>query len=539
MKTSLSRTVVSSVLACLLLLLALPFMALPVLAAPQAGVPDIASIDAYISAQMQANHIPGMALGLVHNDQVVHLRGFGRADQSGRVVTPQTPFLIGSLTKSFTAMAIMQLVEAGKIDLDAPVQRYLPWFRVADATASAHITVRQLLNHTSGLPTALNGTQNSGLATMTLEQFVRGMSKVALDRPVGSSFEYANTGYMVLGLIVQTVSGEEYGTFIQQHILAPLHMQHSYVSLQEARQNGMVQGYEWFYGVAFPTDDPDLHIPSLLPAGLLISSAQDMSHYLIAQMNNGRYGSTSVLSPKGIATMHAPAAPEVVEAYGPNTAYGMGWFNGPINGVPAVWHDGITPTSHAFMVIEPQIHWGAILLVNANNFLVNSLTFQHIQAGVAGLLAGHEPPQTSLNLTTLYLIIDGIIVLISALVLWPLLRLPWWYKRFQQRPRHRVLRLALPLARELILPVLILIVPSWPSLLFYYPDIGWWLAGIIALLFITAIIRIVLAFLALRKKSVEVLSTTPSPTQVSRKPSHERGSSAILTIRRLPPQPPV
>ncbi len=202
MKTSLSRTVVSSVLACLLLLLALPFMALPVLAAPQAGVPDIASIDAYISAQMQANHIPGMALGLVHNDQIVHLRGFGTADQSGRVVTPQTPFLIGSLTKSFTAMAIMQLVEAGKIDLDAPVQRYLPWFRVADATASAHITVRQLLNHTSGLPMALNGTQNSGLATMTLEQFVRGMSKVALDRPVGSSFEYANTGYMVLGLFL-------------------------------------------------------------------------------------------------------------------------------------------------------------------------------------------------------------------------------------------------------------------------------------------------------------------------------------------------
>src|SRR2546422_317181 len=161
MKTSLSRTFAGGVLVCLLTLIALPFTALTVSAAPQAGVPDIGSIDAYISAQMQANHIPGMALGLVHNDQVVNLRGFGTADQSGRVVTPQTPFLIGSLTKSFTAMAIIQLVEAGKIDLDAPVQRYLPWFRVANATASAHITVRQLLNHTSGLPTALNGIQNS------------------------------------------------------------------------------------------------------------------------------------------------------------------------------------------------------------------------------------------------------------------------------------------------------------------------------------------------------------------------------------------
>lgn len=493
-------------------LLALPFTALPVVASSSAdGAPDIAKIDAFVQTEMQANHIPGMALGIVHNDQVVNLRGFGTADQSGRVVTPQTPFLIGSLTKSFTALAIMQLVESGKIALDTPVQRYLPWFRVADAPASAHITIRQLLNHTSGLPAALNGTQTAGLATMTLEQFVRSMSTVALDRPVGSSFEYANSGYMVLGLLVQAISGEEYGTYIQRHIITPLHMQHSYVSLQDARQNGMAQGYEWFYGVSFPTDDADLHIPSLLPAGLLISSAEDMSHYLIAQMNNGHYGSTSVLSPKGIAIMHAPAIPEAVEAYGPNTAYGMGWFNGPINGVPAIWHDGITPTSHTFMVIEPQSRWGAILLVNANNFLVNNLTFQHIQAGVADLLAGNEPAPASLNLFTLYLIIDGVIVLISALVLWPLVRLPWWYKLFQQRPRHRVLRLALPLAREIILPVLILIIPSWPGILFYYPDIAWWLAGISMLLFITAIIRVVLAFLALRKKSVVIAPTTPSP----------------------------
>src|SRR3989454_5627782 len=152
MKTNLSRTILGGVLACLL---ALAFTVLPVAAAPhgpQAGAPDIASIDAYISAQMQANHLPGVALGLVHNDQVVHLRGFGSADQSGRAVTTHTPFLLASVSKSFTALTIMQLVEAGKVKLDAPGQRYLPWFRVAHPVASARVTVRHLLYQTGGIP---------------------------------------------------------------------------------------------------------------------------------------------------------------------------------------------------------------------------------------------------------------------------------------------------------------------------------------------------------------------------------------------------
>ena len=179
MNTHISRTVVAGVLACLL---ALSFTVLPVAAAPHAGAPDIASIDTYVSTQMQANHIPGVALGLVHNDQVVHLRGFGEANQSGRAVTPHTPFILASVSKSFTALAIMQLVEAGKIELDAPVQRYLPWFRVADPVASARITVRHLLSHTSGLPASACETDQ---VTMTLEQFVRSLATVVLDRPVG------------------------------------------------------------------------------------------------------------------------------------------------------------------------------------------------------------------------------------------------------------------------------------------------------------------------------------------------------------------
>src|SRR5215217_1417802 len=140
----------------------------------QADGPDFDAIDAYVQHQLQEMRMPGAALGIVKGDEIVHLESFGDADDSGRAVTPETPFKIGSTSKSFTALAIMQLVEDGKVDLDAPVQRYIPWFRVADPTASKHITVRHLLNQTSGIPTA------AGLPYM----YKRDSSKAALEKEV-------------------------------------------------------------------------------------------------------------------------------------------------------------------------------------------------------------------------------------------------------------------------------------------------------------------------------------------------------------------
>ena len=112
---------------------------------------DFATVDAYVTEQVKNLDIPGLALGIIRDGQIAHLKGFGVANSSGRAVIPQTPFYIGSVSKSFTALAVMQLVEAGKIDLDLPVQTYLPWFELADKGASARITVRHLLNQTTGI----------------------------------------------------------------------------------------------------------------------------------------------------------------------------------------------------------------------------------------------------------------------------------------------------------------------------------------------------------------------------------------------------
>ena len=209
--------------------------------------PEFAAIERFVQDEMAAQRIPGLALGIVKDDRIVYIRGFGKADDSGRAVTPQTPFIIGSLAKSFTALAIMQLVEAGKVDLDAPVQRYLPWFRVADEDASAEITVRDLLNHTSGLSTKTGRSYqgNGDTSDAALESAVRKLSGAELTAPVGETYQYSTINYSVLGLIVQTVAGRSYESYVQTEIFDPLQMRGSFTSETAAEPHGLVTGYHY------------------------------------------------------------------------------------------------------------------------------------------------------------------------------------------------------------------------------------------------------------------------------------------------------
>ncbi len=353
MKISVSRTLVSS---CCLCLLALSWLALPAAATHKVethAAPDFAQIDAYVNAQMQDARIPGLALGIIHGDQVAHLHGFGAADSTGRAVTPQTPFLLGSTTKSFTALAIMQLVEAGKIALDAPVQRYLPWFRVADPVASSHITVRHALNQVSGISTSVGLRMFTDSLAETPEQYVRNLRTVTLTKPVGAAFQYSNANYAILGLIVQDVSGAPYETYLQQHILTPLQMKQSFVSREQARGAGLAQGHQSWFGFPAPIDLPTHE--AAFAAGYLISSAEDMSHYLIAQSNGGRYNGASLLSPQGIEAMHT---------FAPGSQYAMGWSKFSQHGETILYHNGDTLDSHSEMFLAPAQRWGVVLLLN-------------------------------------------------------------------------------------------------------------------------------------------------------------------------------
>ena len=321
---------------------------------------EYAAIDAYITEQANDLGIPGMALGIVEDGQIAHLQGFGVADSSGRMVTPQTPFHIGSVTKSFTALAVMQLVEAGKIDLDAPVQEYLPWFTLADNETSAKITVRNLLNHTSGIST-YDG--NRGFTSnQDLEARVRGLNNLVLTEPVGETFQYSNINYGIAGLIVEKVSRQSYADYVSEHIFQPLEMRHSYASESPALADGLAAGHLYMFGQALELEKAVP--PSHLPSGYLSASVEDLAHYAIAQLNDGRFGDLQILSPEGIAELHEPAIPLNVD----DIHYGMGWIVGTWDGIPILRHDGSEGRNYAIVILMPDSNSGIILLANAIGF---------------------------------------------------------------------------------------------------------------------------------------------------------------------------
>ena len=468
---------------------------------------DFNAIDSYITAKMRVPRIPGVALAIVKGDQIVYLKGYGQADSSGRPVTPQTPFIIGSVTKAFTALAVMQLVEASKVELDAPVQRYIPWFRVADPQASAQITVRQLLNQTSGLPMLREPQGWTEQDDGVLERTVRFLETAKVDFPAGQSYAYSNANYDTLGVIVQTVSGQSYEEYVKQHIFAPLDMQNSFVSQEEALQQGMASGYRWWFGVPVPVVLP--YSRAELPAGYIISSAEDMAHFLIAQMNGGRYRNTSVLSPDGIALTHTEPTP--------NT-YGMGWVSARINGRTVINHEGGTSNFQCSVFFDPEERVGVFVAANAMCGLdafssphgsdpLDGTTTRSMAQSVLSLAMNQPLPDQGRGIRRLYIIFDLVILALTVALVISLARIPRRYRRLAQRGIANrsglIWRSGLVAVSHFAWPLLVLYlalnVLVWKVYVMYQPDLGYWLEAVALVVFLKGLLEIALIWRLFRR----------------------------------------
>ncbi len=444
-----------------------------------ANSPSYNKIDAYIEAQMKRLSIPGAVLAVVEGDQITRLRGFGQARPGGETPAAQTPFAIGSLTKSFTALAIMQLVEAGKVELDAPVQRYLPWFCVADAQASAQITVRHLLNQTSGF-SMLDGMVTLGNLDDrpgAMERQGRALSTLSLARPVGAAWEYSNLNYDLAGLVVEAASGEPYAEYVQKHIFDPLGMSRSYTSPAPARQNGLAVGHRYWFGI--PVAAPNLPMPrGSLASGQLLSTAEDMAHYLIAHINAGLYNGVQILSEAGMDELHRGAVE--YSAMGKVLGrYAMGWFVDGTGGAETVSHGGNVPEFSAYMGFVPGQKKGLVLLINADHYGL-PMILPEVGNGAVALLAGRQPDPVRLGFVPWLMRLLALVPLLqvagAAATLWSILR---WRREPAHRPGRERLwgqHLLLPLLPNLALAALPLFLRS-PRMLgylrLYNPDVYW------------------------------------------------------------------
>jgi len=313
--------------------------------------------------------------------------------------SPDTPFVIGSVSKSFTALATLQLVERGLIALDAPVTDYIEWFATADSTAS--ITIRQLLHQTSGLST-LDGSRIGFTPEISLEERVRSIENHGLVNEPGAEFNYSNLNFAVLGLIVQEVSGLDYGEFVEEEIFAPLGMDHSYSDFARARADGLAQGTITVFG--FPVSLRHTAIPGFVPDGYLISTAADLARYAHFQMGDGSAEGRRLISSENMALMHAPAAPSQGGEHLDH--YAMGWRTGSIDGHPLVGHDGSAFGFHANVALLPDIDAAVVVLMARNGIMVKGPETAGLEA-----LTG-DMPQVDRSPNIAWIILDAVAALL-------------------------------------------------------------------------------------------------------------------------------
>jgi CubicO group peptidase (beta-lactamase class C family) len=380
---------------------------------PATGRPATdAELDAWLAHQVDDTGIPGAAWAIVRGGRLAHIGTHGRADATGRPVTADTPFVIGSLSKSLTALAIARLADAGRIDLDAPVVRILPAFRVADPVARATITPRQLLLQTSGLP---GDAASLDAPPMSLAARIASFAAVTpVSRP-GERYAYSNANYVVLGGIVEAVTGQPFGRAMDDLVFGPLGMGHTTADRTTAERLGLGDAHRLWFGLANATRPLDR--PDLAPAGFIAASARDLARPLELLAHDG-------LAPDGTRFLSAEMVAQVVTGVvpaGPRDArYAFGWLVSTRDGRATLAHDGSTTDMSSFAALTPASGSGIVLLLDGQAIPYELLGKSDMLGfGALDLLAGIEPSGT---LERFYPIVDLVMVVILASLLASLAR---------------------------------------------------------------------------------------------------------------------
>ncbi|MCC7051750.1 MAG: serine hydrolase [Gemmatimonadaceae bacterium] len=349
-----------TLLAAAQLLLSMPMSAQPL---PR-GVRD--SLDRFLVRHLREIPVPGFSVVVVRGGTVAYSRGFGVEVAGGtRPMTTRSPVAIGSQTKSITAIAMMRLVERGLVRLDAPVVRYLPWFRTADRRGG-EITVRMLLHNTSGIPSADKWLYSQDSDEGAMEREVRGLSSVILTRTPGTSFEYANENWSVAGAIIEAVSGMRYSAFLEQEFFHPLGMTRSSTSRARFADIGALWGHHAEPDGVSPAG-PRFISGALAAGSELRMSADDMGKYLGMLLRKGATGGTRYLREESVAQLFVPGSITTVTmpemgVRGGKSGYGMGWVVVSADGRTVINHGGSTVVMSSWTIIDTLTKTAASVL---------------------------------------------------------------------------------------------------------------------------------------------------------------------------------
>lgn len=419
---------------------------------------DFSKVDEYVTETMRGLPIKGLALSIVQGDQVIYMKGYGIANIQGEPVTPQTPFMLGSITKSFTALAVQQLISTGKIGESKPVKDYLPGFRLADDRSGAGVSIRHLLDHTSGISKEEGEAPYLNSPTTIFSEALDRLARFQPEYAPGEHYEYSNWNYALLREVIEKASGQSYTSYMQENIFAPLDMSNASFADYHTLPHAATYDLNVF-GFPVPYDEPIN--PATAGACLLSASAEDMSHFLIAILNLGKYQDQSLI---------------------PLRHYG--WFDGYWNwrGMDAsnehIQFSGSHNSTQANMQVIPQKRLGVAVLINTrlDETTPSAPSANDIALNIAKMMMGK--PYTLPNIRGFYTteaVIVGLLLILIFTIVWQAFHLKDWRKHYQEARPARKRTATTVIVLDLLICAGILALPfafqtNWNSMLSLRPD---------------------------------------------------------------------
>ncbi|MBN2345648.1 MAG: serine hydrolase [Candidatus Aminicenantes bacterium] len=348
----------------------------------------LSAFDAVVSLGLKSLNVPGAAVVVVVDDEVVLAKGYGYRDLEKKApMTADTLLAIGSSSKAFTTFAMGTLVDQGRLEWDVPLRRYIPWFRLTDEAIAARITPRDLVTHRSGLPrhdlTWYNNQSSSR------EELVRRLEYLEPTADLRERFQYNNMMFLTAGFLVETLTGKSWEDSIRRLVLEPLDMERTNFSVRDSQKDA---------DFAFPYVERKgqlerfrfRDITTVGPAGSINSTANEMGRWLKVHLNGGKLDGRPIIQPQTLQDMHlshmptgeTPEIPELSPA-----SYGMGWFVDSYRGHGRVHHGGNIDGFSAMVSFFPKERLGFVVLCNLNATALPELLVRQ----AADLILGLEP----------------------------------------------------------------------------------------------------------------------------------------------------
>ena len=324
----------------------------------------LAGLGAFIERELQSQKIPGAAVAVIVNDEVVLLEGYGWRDAAGRKpVTPDTIFPIASITKQFTVASLGTLARQGKLDWDKPVRDYMPDFRVGDDYATLRATPRDLVTHRIGLPRHDFVWYGSSLSR---EELYRQLRWLPFNKDIRTRFQYNNFMFMTAGYLAGRLSGRSYEEHVKATLLEPLGMTRTGFSLADLDKDAdSALGYELDNKLNLAPERYE-SVEQMAPTGGLNSTARDLARWLRMLLRGGELDGKRLLLKSDVAAMmqpNMPIGPSVFEEFGYDH-YGMGLFVSTYRGHEYAEHGGNMPGAAAAVTMFPKEKIGIVVLTN-------------------------------------------------------------------------------------------------------------------------------------------------------------------------------